>query len=65
MLPRSWKKPLNNGVVKPVRMRRCNNGNGEILCNECNIQINENRKIDGILNFSNRHAPNQFGYMLP
>ena len=52
-LPRSWKKSINNGVVIPVKMRRCNN------------QVNENKKFEAILNLLKRHAPNQFGYMLP
>ena len=38
-LPRSWKKSMNNGVVIPVKMRRCNN------------QVNENKKFEANLNF--------------
>ena len=46
MLPRSWKKSFNNGVVIPVKKRRCNNCNGEILCNECDNQVNENKDFE-------------------
>ena len=46
-------------------MRRCNNCNGEILCNECNNQVKENKEFEATKNLLKRHAPNQFGYMLP
>ena len=65
MLPRFWEKSFNNGVVIPVKTRRCNNCNGEILYNECNNQINENKEFEASLNELKRHAPNQFGHMLP
>ena len=65
MLPRSWKKSFNNGVVIPVKMRRCNNCSGEILCNECNNQVNETREFEAHLTELTRHPPNEFGHMLP
>ena len=65
MLPRSWKKSFSNGVVIPVKMRRCNNCNGEILCNGCNNQVKENKEFEAILKSLKRHAPNHFGYILP
>ena len=46
MLPRFLKKSFNSGVVIPVKMRRCKNCNGEILCKECNIQVNENKEFE-------------------
>ena len=45
MLPRSWKISFNIGVGIPVKMRRCKNCNGDILCNECNNQVNENKNL--------------------
>ena len=65
LLPRPWKKSFNNGVVIPVKMRRCNNCNGEILCNECNNQIIENKEFEADLNELKRHSANEFGNMLP
>ena len=35
------------------------------MCNKCNIQINENKEFEFILNEVKRHSPNEFGYMLP
>ena len=43
-------------------MRQGNNCNGEILCNECNNQINENKQLEANLK---RHSPNESGHMLP
>ena len=36
MLPRSWKKSLNNGIVILVKKRRSNACEGETLCEDCN-----------------------------
>ena len=65
MLPRYWKKSFKNSVVIPVKKRRCNNCNGEILCNECNNQVNENKEFEANLKLLKRDIPNQFGHMLP
>ena len=35
MLPRSWKKSFNNGIVIPTEMRRCNDCTESILCTTC------------------------------
>ena len=65
MLPRSWKKSFNNGIIIPTKMRRCNECKNGILCNECNHQINENEEFEANLNELKRQPPNQFGHMLP
>ena len=39
MLPRSWKKSFNNGIIIPVKMRRCNESNDKMLCITCNNQV--------------------------
>ena len=38
MLPWSWKKKFNNGIVVPVKMRGCNESKGEILSDDCKNQ---------------------------
>ena len=48
MLPRSWKNSFISGVVIPVKMRQCNNCNGEILCITCNNQVNENKEFEDL-----------------
>ena len=35
------------------------------MCNNCNIQINENKEFEANLNELKRNAPNEFGHMLP
>ena len=57
MLPRSWKKSFNSGVVIPVKMRRYN-CNGEILLKECNNQVNENKDIEANLILLRRDVQN-------
>ena len=65
MLPRSWKKSFNNGVIIPTKMGQCNACKDGILCVTCNNKINENKEIEANLNLLKRKAPNEFGYMLP
>ena len=65
MLPRSWKKSFNNGVIIPKKMGFCNECTDKKLCNKCNNQINENKEFEANLNLLKRKAPNNFGYMLP
>ena len=65
MLPRSWKKSYKNGIVIPVKMRRCNECKNKILCTTCNNQVNENKEFEANLNLLKRKALNQFGYVLP
>ena len=45
MLPGSWKKSFQDGIIIQTKMRRCNECEDGILCNECNNQVNENKKI--------------------
>ena len=46
-------------------MRQCNKCKDGIVCTTCNNQINESKEFEANLNELKRHAPNQFGYMLP
>ena len=65
ILPRSWKKSFENGVIIPTKMRQCNVCKDGIICSTCNNQINENKEFEANLNLLKRKAPNEFGYMLP
>ena len=64
MLPKSWKKSFTIGVVIPVKMRHCNNCNGEILYDECKIQLNKNKEFEANSCLLKRQPPNQFSHML-
>ena len=65
MLPRSWKKSFNNGIIIPTKMRLCNECKDGILCTTCNNQVKENKEFEANLNLLKRDVPNQFGHMLP
>ena len=64
MLPKSWKKSVNIGVLTPTKMRQCNNCKKGILCTTCNNQFNENKEIAANLNAIKRHPSNEFAHML-
>ena len=65
MLPKSWKKSFDIGVIIPKNMRFCNECSIEKTCNKCNNIVNENKALEAKLNEIKRHPPNNFGYMLP
>ena len=65
MLPRSWKKSFNNGIVKPTKMRQCNACEDGLFCVTCNNQIKENKEIEAHSNLLKREKPNDRGQMLP
>ena len=65
MLPRSWKKAFNNGILIPTKMRRSDICNDKLLCEKCKNQVNEKKEFEANLNFLKRNAPNEFSYMLP
>ena len=64
VLPRSWKKSFDSGIIGPTKMRFCNECNDNKMCIKCNNQINENKEFEAILNLLKRKSPNEFGYML-
>ena len=65
MLPRSWKKSFDSGLVIPAKMRFCNECNDNKMCSKCNNQINENKEFKANLIELKRHPPMEFGHMLP
>ena len=65
MLPKSWKKSPNNGVITPVKMRGCSECRSKILCITCNNQVKENKDFETNLYFLKRQAPKQYVHMPP
>ena len=65
LLPKSWKKSFDSGIILPTKMRFFNERYDKKLCNKWNNQINENKDFEAILNELKRHPPNEFGHMLP
>ena len=50
MLPRSWKKSFDSGIIIPTKMRFCNECDVKKLCNKFNNQFNENNEFEANLN---------------
>ena len=65
LLPKSWKKSVDSGIIIPTKMRFCNECTDRKMCDKCNNQINENKEFEANLNELKRHPPNEFGHMLP
>ena len=64
-IPLSWKKSFSQGVVIPHKMRNCTNCKENILCDNCDKLVNQNKEFSANLNELKRLPPNDFGYMLP
>ena len=64
-VPLSWKSNFSMGVVIPHKMRNCNNGAKDILCDDCDNLVNQNKEFSANLNELKRQAANEFGHMLP
>ena len=65
MLPRTWKRAFDSGIIIPTKMRFRKKCIVKKMCTKCNIQINKNKELDANLNELKRHPPNEFGHMLP
>ena len=64
-VPLSWKKSFSQGVVIPHKMRNCNNCTKDVLCDNCDKLVNQNKEFSANLNELKREKPNDFGHMLP
>ena len=63
-VPLSWKKSFSRGVVIPHKMRNCNKCIKDILCDDCDKLVNQNKEFSANLNEIKRQPPNDFGQML-
>ena len=59
MLPRSWKKSFNKGIVIPAKMRHCDECDDQIICMTCNNQNNENKASEANIIVLKQQTPNQ------
>ena len=64
-VPLSWKKSFSQGVVIPHKMRNCNNCTKDVLCDDCDKLVNQNKEFSANLNELKREKPNNHGHMLP
>ena len=45
LLPKSWKKSFDSGIIIPTKMRFCNESNDRKMCDKYNNQINESKEF--------------------
>ena len=64
-VPLSWKKSSSYGVVIPHKIRICNNCTKDVLCEDCDKLVNQNKEVSANLNELKRETINDFGHMLP
>ena len=65
LLPKTWKKSFDSGLIIPKTMRFCNECNDKNMCNKCSYGINGNKEFEANLNELKTHPPDGVGYMLP
>ena len=61
----SWKKSFSQGVAIPHKIKICNKCTKDLLCENCDKLINQDKVFSAKLNELNREPPNEFGNMLP
>ena len=64
-IPLSWNKSFSYGVIIPHKMRNCNKCTKDILYDDCDKIVNQNKEVSANLNELKRQPPNEFGHMLP
>ena len=64
-VPLSWKKLFSMGVVIPHKIKSCNKCTKDILCDECDKLVYQNKEFSANLNEIRKQPPNEFGHMLP
>ena len=64
-VPLSWKKSFSYGVVCPHKKRNCNKCTKDILCDDCDNLVNQDKVFSANLNELKREPPIDFGHMLP
>ena len=64
-VPLSWKKSFSYGFVLPQKKRNCYKCTKDILCDDCDKLVNQNKEFSANLKEIKRQPPNDFGHMLP
>ena len=64
-VPLSWKKSFSHGVLILHKMRKCNECENNILCDNCYKLVNRRNEFSANLNELKREKPNNLGHMLP
>ena len=64
-VPLSWKKSFGQGVIIPHKIKNCSECKQDMLCESCDILVNQKKEFSAILNETKRERPTDFGQMLP
>ena len=64
-IPLKWKKSFSHGVVIPHKKKNCIICEKDILCDDSDKLLNQNKEFSANLNGFKRQPPNELGLMLP
>ena len=64
-VPLSWEKSFSQGVVIPHQIRKCSDCKKDILCDDCDKLVNQNKEFSAKLRELKREKPIDLGHMLP
>ena len=64
-VPLIWKRSISMVVIIPHKMRNCGKCMKDILCDDCDKFVNQNKEFSEKLSELKRQPPNDFGQMLP
>ena len=53
------------GVVIPHNITKCNKCSKDVLCEDCDKLVNQNKEFSDNLNELKRQDPKENGYMIP
>ena len=61
----NWKKSFSEEVVIPREMKNCSDCTEDILCDNCDKLVNQNKEFSANLNDLKGEPLEEFGHMLP
>ena len=64
-VPLRRKKSFSQSVAIPPKMKNCNKCTKDILFNDCDKLVNQNKEFSANQNELKRQPPNEFRHMLP
>ena len=64
-VPLKWKNSFSHGVEIPHKMKNCTDCEKDILCDEYDKLVDQNKEFSANPNGLRRQPPNELGHMLP
>ena len=59
------KKSISQGVVILHKTKKCTGCSKDVLCDNCDKLVNQNKEFSANQNELKRETPTEFGHMLP